>query len=155
MVFIREIHFIHWSKNCCGFASGWKPIHSPRITQAFRSVDGRAVSVLDVIYYSCCCCCSCNAGRVYSDSAPGSVRCTECTKYFYHATLCYVGLCHGGPVFVRLFLTSRSRAHNSRLQSRARICAHYRWRCLNVLPCALHKWLNRSTAKPQTDSDTR
>jgi len=66
---------VHWSKNCCGFASGWKPIHSPRITQAFMSVDGRAVSVLDVIYYSCCCCCSCNAGRVYSDSATGSVRC--------------------------------------------------------------------------------
>ena len=100
-----------------------------------------------MIYYSCCCCCSCNTGRVYSDSAPGSVRCTECTKYFYRATLCYVGLCHGGPLSVRLFVTSRSRAHNSRLQSRAHICAHYRWHCLNVLPCALQKWLNRSTAK--------
>ena len=27
--------------------------------------------------------------------------------------------------------------------------------CLNVIPCAQQKWLNRSTAKPQTDSDTR
>jgi len=121
---------VHWSKNCCGSASGWKPIHSPCITQTSRSVDGRAVSVLDVIYYSCCCCCSCN-------SATGSVRCTACTKYFYCATLCCVGICHGGPVSVHLFVTSRSPAHNSRLQSRARIYAHSRWRCLNVLLCAL------------------
>jgi len=28
-------------------------------------------------------------------------------------------------------------------------------RCLNVLLCPLQKWLNRSMAKPQTDSDTR
>ena len=60
-----------------------------------------------------------------------------------------------GPVSVRLVVTSRCPAYNSRLQSHARIYAHSQWRCLNVLPCALQKWMNRSTAKPQTDADTR
>ena len=144
---------VHWLKNCCGSTSGWKPIHSPRIFgwcafdhQASRSLAGSAI---DVMYYSCCCCCSCNAACT---QATGSVRYTECTEYFYRAMLCSGGICYG-PVSIRLFVTSHSPAHNSRLQSHARIYAHSRWRCLNVLPCALQKWLNRSTAKPQTDSN--
>ena len=76
------------------------------------------------------------------------------TKYFYRSTLFSGRICYG-PVSVCLFVTSRSPAYNSPLQSHARICAHSRWRCLTVLPFALQKWLDRSTAKPQTDSDTR
>jgi len=98
-----------------------------------------------VIYYSCCCCSCCNAACT---QATGSVQYTECTEYFYPSTLCSGGICYG-PVSVRLFVTSCSPAHNSHLQSHTCIYAHSRWRCLNVLPCALQKWLNRSMQSPK------
>ena len=40
---------VHWSKNCCGSTSGWKPIHSPHISGwcAFdHQVIGRAVPLM-------------------------------------------------------------------------------------------------------------
>ena len=143
MIFIREIHFSTLVQNCCGSTSVQKDPHSAHHTGVWVT-GGRCrwcdmLQLLLLLPW-------CLVIRVTS-----SVR---YTKYFYCSTLFSGCICYG-PVSICLFVTSRSPAYNSRLQRHARIYAHSWWHCLNVLPFALQKRLDRSTAKPQTNSDTR
>jgi len=140
MIFIREIHFGTLVQNCCGSTFVQKDPQSAHHT----SVCGGRCRWCDMLQMLLL------LPRCLVIRVTGSLR---YPKYFYRSTLFSGRICCG-PVPVCLFVTSRSPAYNSRLQSRARIYAHSRWRCLNVLPFALQKRLNRSTAKPQTDSDT-
>ena len=135
---------VHWSNIAVDLRPPRK-IRSPHITQASSWVTGGRCRWCDMLQMLLL------LPRCPVIRVTGSVR---YTKYFYRSTLFSDRICYG-PVSVYLFITSRSPAYNSRLQRHARIYAHSRWRCLNVLPFALQKRLDRSTAKPQTDSDTR
>jgi len=143
VIFIREIHFSTLVQNCCGSTSVQKDPQSAHHTGVW--VTGRRCRSCDMLQLLLL------LPRCLVIWVTGSVR---YSKYFYRSTLFSGRICYS-PVSVCLFVASRSPAYNSHLQSHARIYAHSRWRCLNVLPFALQKWLDRSMAKPQTDSDTR
>ena len=120
---------VHWSKNCCGFASVRKADRqSAHYTAASIPLDGRChwcdISHLLLLLLLS------SSVAVSSDWRSGYTECSA-LNIFYRATLCSGSICYG-PVSVCLFVTSRSPAHNSRLQSHARIYTHYRWRGLNV-----------------------
>ena len=120
MVFIREIYFSPLVQKCLLIFV--RPERSAVHTSHRRLGHSTGGAVPLMWYVTAAVVAAGVMPRCIVIRVTGSVRCTESTKYFYHSTLCSGGICYG-PVSVSLFITSRSPAHNSRLQSHVRIYA--------------------------------